>query len=423
MTSIVSAPKVPASWLRVRSTCRSCGSSELERFLDLGEVPLANSFLVPSEANRAEPRFPLEVHFCSACSLVQLRHVVSPEVLFSHYLYRTGTNTTIFEHNQRLAEHVTQSLGLTSEDLVLEVASNDGSLLSCFRQRGIRVLGVDPARNIAELARLAGVETWAEFFDARVAEQVRREIGPARAVIANNVLAHVDDTVGLLEACRSVLAPGGFVVVEVPYLAEMLERLEYDTIYHEHLCYFSVTALVRLFERAGLHLHRVERIPIHGGSLRLWAGDGRPNGKDDSVQMLLTQERACGLDRLDPYMEFAYRVEQNRRRLTDLLADLKRQGKSVAGYGAPAKGNTLLSYCGLTTDNIPYTVDRSELKVGKLTPGSRIPILPVETVFQRQPDFVLILAWNFAGEIMEFLQPYRARGGRFILPIPEPKIV
>jgi SAM-dependent methyltransferase len=365
----------------------------------------------------------LEVFFCSDCTLVQLCHVVSPEVLFSHYLYRTGTNTTIFEHNQALAEKVTQVLRLTSQDLVSEVASNDGSLLSCFRQRGIRVLGVDPARNIAELARLAGVETWPEFFDQRVAERIRQEKGPARVLIANNVLAHVDDPVGFLSACRSAVASNGFVVVEVPYLAEMLERLEYDTIYHEHLCYFSLTALVHLFERAGLRLHRVERIPIHGGSLRLWASASQPDGKDDSVQMLLTQERACGLNRLDPYCEFACRVERNRRHLTGLLADLKQQGRTVAAYGAPAKGTTLLSYCGLTTEQIPYTVDRSELKVGKLTPGSHVPILPVETILQRQPDFVLILAWNFAEEIMDFLQPYRARGGRFILPIPEPKIL
>ncbi len=423
MASAVPVARAPATWVQVRSSCRSCGSTDLERFLNLGEVPLANAFVSPADRSKPEPTVPLEVYYCCGCSLIQLRHVVRPEVLFSHYLYRSGTNATIFDHNERLATQVIQGLQLTPEDLVVEAASNDGSLLTCFRQRGIRVLGVDPAQNLAELARLAGVETWADFFHAAVAERIRKEKGPARVVIANNVLAHVDEPVGFLTACHSALAPGGFVVVEVPYLAEMLEHLEYDTIYHEHLCYFSVTALVRLFERSGVHLHRVDRIPIHGGSLRLWASEAEPGGQDDSVQMLLTQERACGLDRLEPYMEFAYRVEQNRRRLTDLLADLRAQGKSVAGYGAPAKGTTLLNYCGLTEEDIPYTVDRSELKVGKLTPGGRIPILPVETIFQRQPDFVLILAWNFAAEIMDFLQPYRARGGRFILPIPEPKIL
>lgn len=409
--------------VRVRSTCRACGSLKLERFLDLGELPLANAFVSLSDKYQPALTVPLEVYCCCDCSLVQLRHVVDPDRIFSHYLYRSGTNATIFDHNERLAAQVIQKLKLASEDLVVEVASNDGSLLSCFRQRGLRVLGVDPARNIAELARLAGVETWPEFFDQRVAERIRQEKGLARVVIANNVLAHVDEPVDFLAACHAALAPGGFVVIEVPYLVEMLEHLEYDTIYHEHLCYFSVTALVRLLERAGLHLHRVERIPIHGGSLRLWTSVSQPDGKDDLVQMLLTQERACGLDRLEPYLEFAHRVGQNRRRLTGLLADLKAQGKTVAGYGAPAKGTILLSYCGLTTEQIPYTVDRSELKVGKLTPGSHIPILPVETIFQRQPDFVLILAWNFAEEIMEFLRPYRARGGRFILPIPEPKIL
>jgi len=414
--------EVAASCVQVRSTCRSCGSPDLERFLNLGELPLANAFVSSSDGDPGLT-VPLEVFYCCGCSLVQIRHVVDPDALFSHYLYRSGTNATIFDHNERLALALIEKLKLSSDDLVVEVASNDGSLLSCFLQRGIQVLGVDPARNLAELARMAGVETWTDFFGPQVAAQIRKKKGPARAIIANNVLAHVDDTVGFLSACRLALAPGGFVVLEVPYLAEMLERLEYDTIYHEHLCYFSVTALVRLFERAGLHLHRVDRVPIHGGSLRLWASDTEPGGEDDSVQMLLMQERACELDRLEPYMEFAYRVEQNRRRLTDLLANLRAQGKSLAGYGAPAKGTTLLNYCGLTAADIPYTVDRSELKVGKLTPGGRIPILPVETIFQRQPDFVLILAWNFAEEIMRFLQPYRARGGRFILPIPEPKIL
>ncbi len=410
-------------WVRFRPDCRACGSGDLEPFLDLGPVPLANSFLAPNEERQAATRVPLEVYFCRGCSLVQLRHVVAPEILFSHYLYRTGTNRTILQHNQRLAEAVTCALALTSDDLVVEAASNDGSLLSCFLKSGIRVLGVDPARNIAELARMAGIETWTEFFDRAVAARILSEKGPARAVIANNVLAHVDDPVEFLAACGELLARSGYVVIEVPYLAEMLEHLEYDTIYHKHLCYLSVTALVHLFERAGLHLQRVERIPIHGGSLRLWASRDDLGLHDDSVEVLLTQERACGLDRLEPYREFARRVAQNQRRLVGLLTELKRQRRTVAAYGAPAKGTILLNSCGLTTELIPYTVDRSDLKLGKLVPGSCIPIRPVETIFQQQPDVVLLLAWNFADEIMEYLAPYRARGGRFLLPIPEPKIL
>ncbi len=406
-----------------RSECRACRGKRLKLFLNLGTVPLANSFLAAEQLAQPELRFPLEVYFCEDCCLVQLVHVVNPEVLFSHYIYRTGTNQTIAEHNRRLAETVVNERKLGPKELVVEVASNDGSLLSCFRERGVRTLGVEPAKNIAQIARDAGIETLNEFFDAASAAKILAGHGQASAVIANNVLAHVDATVEFLSHCKKILRPDGRVIIEVPYLGEMLERLEYDTVYHEHLCYFSVTALMRLFAEAGLLLDRMDHVPIHGGSLRLWGKYSDNSGHGASVLEMAEKEKKAGLASFSRYAEFARHVQKNREELRALLSRLKKEGKSVAGYGAPAKGNTLLCYCGIGTDLIPYTVDLSPLKVGLYTPGSHIPVAPVQRIFDEQPDYVVILAWNFAPEIMKFLQPLKEKGTRFILPIPEPKVL
>jgi len=409
--------------MRVRSTCRCCGASRLTHVLSLGEVPLANSFLQSSQLSDPEPRFPLELYYCEECTLVQLIHVVHPEVLFSNYIYRSGTSSTLVEHNAELAASVVRYLQLKSTDLVVEVASNDGSLLKAFRPHGVRTLGVEPATNIAEIARSEGIETRNEFFDSACAERIVKESGPATVILANNVLAHVDESVDFLRGFARLLKPGGRVVVEAPYLRDMLERLEYDTIYHEHLCYFSVTALMRLFANAGLALDRVDRVTIHGGSLRVWARHAAEGPHSESVRQMAEEERTIGISQLSACRKFAAGVEQNRTALLRLLGELQAQGKRIAGYGAPAKGNTLLCYCGVGTNFLPYTVDKSPLKVGMFTPGSRIPVAPFEKILEDQPDYVLILAWNFAPEIITSLKAYQERGGRFILPIPEPKIV
>jgi dTDP-4-dehydrorhamnose 3,5-epimerase-like enzyme/SAM-dependent methyltransferase len=409
--------------VRMRSTCRACGGDRLIRFLSLGELPLANSFLSSEQLRQPELRLPLEVYFCSDCHLVQLLHVVNREILFGEYIYRTGTNQTIARHNAALAQEVVRKLGLSSDSLVLEVGSNDGGLLQCFRQLGVRILGVEPARNIAQLAREAGIETINEFFDARSAAEIGRRRGLADVVIANNVLAHVDSPVEFLAACKSLLKPQGRVLYEAPYLLDLLERMAYDTIYHEHLCYFAVEPLVRLFTEAGLTLDHVDRTEIHGGSLRMWGKHADDSGPDESVQKLCAMERQAGLNRLETYQAFARRVERNRGRLRELLSSLKSEGKIVVGYGAPAKGNTLLCYCGIGTDWVRYTTDRSILKIGLYTPGSHIPVKPVEQIWREQPDYILILPWNFAAEIMENLSAFTQKGGRFILPIPEPEIV
>lgn len=409
---------------RQRTTCRCCEGTELELVLDLGEQPLANAFLRHPSEFAAEQRYPLVLYVCRHCALVQLVDVIDPAVLFSHYLYVTGTSETIAAHNRGYARTVTDLLALGASDLVVEVASNDGSLLQAFRELGSRVLGVEPAANIAALAEAAGIPTEVVFFSSAEGQRLRAVHGPARAVVGNNVLAHVDDPVGFLAGAAALIADDGLVVVEVPWLGEMLDRLEYDTIYHEHLSYFSVSALMRIAERAGLRVVRVDRVPVHGGSIRVYAaraGDGQ--GHAPEVLAFAERERADGLADAQGLRGFAERVAANREALLGLLRPLRAAGATIAAYGAPAKGNTLLNYCGIDTGLIDYAVDRNPLKQGLYTPGQHLPVPPVQVLLERQPDYLLILAWNFAEEILAQQAEYARRGGQFILPLPEPRIL
>jgi hypothetical protein len=407
-----------------RADCRSCGNTQLHSFLSLGPTPLANSFLRSPDEFEGEASYPLDVVFCPRCSLVQILDVVDPETLFRDYIYVTGTSTTIAEHNVGYARTVVDLLAMDSDDLVVEVASNDGSLLRRFQDHGVRTLGVEPATNVAAMARAAGVDTVNRFFDEEAGRELRAEYGPARAVIGNNVLAHVDDTGGFLRGVRALLADDGLAVIEVPYLMEFIDRLEYDTVYHEHLCYFSVQALLHLCESAGLRLVRGDDVPVHGGSIRIYAApDSVVTDHHESVLVRCAQEEAAGLADPARYDRFAADVQAQRAELRNQLTRLKEEGQTLAAYGAPAKGNTLLNFCGIGTDLIPYTVDRSPLKTGTYTPGSHIPVLEVDVLLDRQPDVVVILAWNFADEIMAQQQEYRERGGRFLLPLPHPRLV
>lgn len=387
-------------------------------FLSLGDQPLANSFLAIPDEFLIEPRYPLDVYFCETCTLVQLADVIDPGALFRNYIYVTGTSETMAAHNAAYAQTVVELLGLGARDLVVEVASNDGSLLRHFQSFGVRVLGIEPASNLANVARAIGIETVDEFFDLETSRRVRESYGKAKAIIANNVLAHVDDTRDFLCGAHHLLDDDGLLVIEVPYLGELLERLEYDTIYHEHLCYFSVTALLRLYEAAGLSIRRIDQVPVHGGSLRVYASRQGPVGKE--VLEFAAAERARGFNRLVSYERFAAAVEENRGSLLTLLCDLRSSGRSLAAYGAPAKGNTLLNYCGIDTNLIPFTVDRNERKVGLYTPGSHIPVRRVSALTESRPDYTLILAWNFAAEIMRQQRAYQEMGGHFITPVPRP---
>ena len=396
----------------------------MKMFLSLGPTPLANSFLRSPGEFGSEMSYPLDVYFCMDCSLVQLVHVVDPSLLFSNYLYVTGTASTILLHNRKYAQTAVELIGLKKGDLVVEIASNDGSLLNCFKELGVRTLGIEPAENIAEMANSCGVETINRFFDSRVACDIRASHGPARAVVANNVLAHVDDTQDFLRGCAELLGTDGLVMIEVPSLKEFVDRVEFDTVYHEHLCYFSVGSLARLCEESGLSIIRVDRVPIHGGSLRIYAGrKNRYESHSKDVLAMVESERACGLTLFETFAGFETKVRDTRRKLRTMLSSLKDEGNTIAGYGAPAKGNTLLNYCGIGKGILDFIVDKNPLKCGLYTPGTHLTVLPVSTVLERQPDYLLILAWNFADEISAQQVEYRSRGGKFIVPIPEPMII
>lgn len=384
---------------------------------------MANAFLGKESEFATEKQFPLDLYLCETCGLVQLLDVIDPETLFRNYVYVTGTSTTMAAHNKAYAATVTERLGLGKDDLVVEVASNDGSLLRYFDSHGVRTLGIEPARNIARIAREAGIATVEEFFTSTLARELRDAYGSARAIIANNVLAHVDDTRDFLFGARTLLAPDGLLVVEVPWLGKLVANLEYDTVYHEHLCYFSLTALSQIYSAAGLSVVDVEHVSVHGGSLRVYASPAPRESGTASVANLLAEEAAAGLRNPSRLERFARDVSRQRSELRALLESLKSDGKTVAGYGAPAKGNTLLQYCNITPTMLPYTVDRNSLKVGCFTPGTHIPVLPVDTLAVRRPDYLLILAWNFADEIMGQQAEYRAAGGRFIVPLPVPRII
>ncbi len=407
-----------------RSTCRACGSNRLRSIIDLGPTPLANSFLRSRAEFADEESFPLGVYLCEGCALLQLLDVVDPEVLFRDYIYVTGTADSIMTHNREYADSVTKLLGLGPKDLVVEVASNNGKLLKCFQELGVKTLGVEPATNIAQMANEDGVETVNEFFSSQTAPAIRSAYGPAKAVIGNNVLAHVDDTKGFLHGCKMLLADDGFVITEVPYLREFVDKTEFDTVYHEHLCYFGVNSLIRLCDSVGLSIRRIDEVSVHGGSIRMYA-ERSENGNGHAAEVLdmAKSEERAGLTRFETFVEFADRVKRIRGDLVRLIKRLRAAGYSIAAYGAPAKGNTLLNYCGINAGLIEFTVDKNPLKVGMFTPGAHLPVLPVSALLEHQPDYVLILAWNFADEIIEQQQEYRSRGGRFIIPIPEPRIV
>ncbi|HEX8243787.1 MAG TPA: class I SAM-dependent methyltransferase [Longimicrobium sp.] len=407
------------------SGCRACGARELVPVLSLGRTPLANALLTAGELQAPEATYPLELVFCPGCSLVQITETVPPEELFGEYFYFSSFSDTMLRHAEGLVERMVAERGLGPQSLAAEVASNDGYLLQYYLRAGVPVLGIEPASNIAKVAEEErGVRTVCAFFGAETAARLAADGFAADVVHANNVLAHVADLNGVVEGFRTLLKPGGTTSIEVPYVKDMVDGTEFDTIYHEHLCYFSLTALDRLFRHHGLAIWKVERLPIHGGSLRVFATPaGSAPAPRESVRALLAEEQGWGVDRPEFYLGFAGRVERLKRELCALVADLKRQGKRIAAYGASAKGSTLLNYFGIGAETLDFVADRSTVKQGHFTPGTHLPIRPPEALLEAQPDHVLLLTWNFADEILAQQAEYRRRGGRFIVPIPTLRVV
>jgi SAM-dependent methyltransferase len=405
----------------VHATCRSCGQIGLTPILSLGTTPLANRLLSADELELAEPKYPLDLVVCPGCALVQITETVPPEELFGEYSYFSSFSDAMLEHAHSLVRRVIKERKLNYRSLVIEIASNDGYLLQYYQQADVPVLGIEPAVNIAEYAQSErGIPTLPRFFSRELALSIEECGQPADVVHANNVLAHVADLNGFVAGLRRVLKPGGVGIIEVPYVRDLVERVEFDTIYHEHLCYFSLTSLECLFSQHGLVLKDVERLPIHGGSLRLFVG--RQGARGASVDSLLTEEAALGINRPEYYRDFGQRVEQLRGDLVALLEKLKSQGFRIAAYGASAKGSTLLNYCGIGSDTIDFVVDRSTVKQGRYTPGTHLAIHSPAKLTEDNPDYALLLSWNFADEILSQQDRYRQEGGRFIIPIPNVRV-
>jgi SAM-dependent methyltransferase len=407
--------------------CRFCGTALSHTFLDLGVQPLANSYVSAEQSATAmEPFYPLHVRVCEGCFLVQLPEMATPEQIFGHYAYLSSTSSSWLEHCRRFVGQASEWAALMPEDLVVEVASNDGYLLRYFVERGQRVLGIEPAANVAAIAERAGVPTLARFFGTACADDLVREGKRAKLLVGNNVLAHVPDINDFVEGLRRLLAPRGVLSMEFPHLLELMRLNQFDTIYHEHFSYLSLGTVIRVFGAHGLRVFDTQKLPTHGGSLRVLAchdDDGEARKVDPSVARILLEEAGAGLGDLAAYLGFTERVRQTKWALLELLIGLRRQGKRVVGYGAPAKGNTLLNYCGVRTDLVAYTVDRNPLKQGTYLPGTRIPVRSPDVIFEERPDFVLVLPWNLEAEILQQMAAVRDWGGRFIVPAPEPRIL
>lgn len=409
---------------RPRKICRVCDGKRLVKFLDLGRMPLVNRYLVRADLKRSEHAFPLELMFCRDCSLSQLSVVVDPKVLYSEYDYHSSISMTFQKHCEEMAFSLHRQFRLTKRDLIVEIASNDGCLLSKFKRLGCAVQGIEPARNLAYQARKMGLSTLHAFWGREAAEQVKKERGLAKLILATNVLAHVDDLQEFLSSVASLLKPTGAFIFEVPYMVNFMNRAEFDTAYHEHLSYFLLRPLQRALQAGGLHLADVQEFDIHGGSIRVTArpiaARARPTA---NVNRLLGWEKELGLLEEKTYLRFASHVSVLRDELIAFLRALKARRRTIAAYGASAKGNVLLNYCGIGKDLLEYVVDDTPAKQGKFYPGNHLPIVNRNHFRKNPPDYLLLLAWNFVDELVKNTDAFKARGGRYIIPIPSLRVI
>ena len=406
-------------------TCRFCSAPLRHTFVDLGMSPLCESYVPPERLGEMEPFYPLHARVCEHCLLVQLEEFVAPEQIFSEYAYFSSYSDSWVAHAREYVDSVVGRFGLGPDSQVVELASNDGYLLQHVVHRGIPALGVEPAANVAEVARERGVETVVEFFGRELASTLVAQGRQADLLVANNVFAHVPDLNDFAAGMERVLAPGGVITIEFPHLARLIDENQFDTIYHEHFSYFSFLSARTVLRAHGLEVFDVDELSTHGGSLRVYAqrSEGAGHGVSPRVAELTQREHELGLDRLEGHLGFAPRVTETKWRLLEFLIACRRDGKRIAGYGAPGKGNTLLNYCGIRTDLLEFTVDRNPYKQGQFLPGTRIPIHDPEELERVRPDFILILPWNLTDEIVAQLSHLRDRGARFVVPIPEVRVI
>lgn len=405
-------------------SCRMCKGSGLTKFLDLGFTPPADQFLRKEQLHDPEVYYPLEVLICNDCGLSQLSYIVSPEILYRHdYPYEASITKTGHSHWAEFAKTVVKRFKLSKKDLVIDIGSNVGVLLEEFKSNGTRILGIDPASNIVRIAEKRGIETLNEFFNLDVAKQVLSKYGKASVITATNVFAHIDDLDDLMKSVNLLLDKEGIFIVEAPYFLNLIKNLEYDTIYHEHLSYLAVKPMLKFFSRFGMEIIEIEERDIHGGSFRVYVSRKGKRKVSININKFLKIEKSRGIFDIDKLNQFAIEVNKNRDDLNKLLRELKNKNKRIAGVSAPAKGMTLLNYCRIGPEILEYVTEKSTLKIGRYTPGTHIPVTSDERLIKDMPDYALLLAWNFADEIINNLKEYRNKGGKFIIPIPKPKII
>lgn len=404
--------------------CRLCKKNNLVKVLTLGPTPLANAFLTKTQCDQPEIYYPLDVYFCRSCTLVQLGHVVNPKVLFANYVYASSTSPVFVKHFEDFANTVIDRYFQQLPGLVVDIGSNDGILLQHFRRRGCKILGIEPAKNIARLAQKKGVPTLSAFFNQAVAKKIVKKVGQATIITATNVFAHIDDLDEVMHGVKILLKRDGIFIIEVPHLAELIRQNLFDTIYHEHLSYFALAPLLTYFRGEGMRVIAVEKVASHGGSLRIFVTSNKSDRQvTNSVAKIIMEEIKLGLAFLETYRNFAKQILINKASLISLLSQLVTKGYKIAGYGAPAKGNTLLNFFNIGCETLDFIVDDSPLKQGLYTPGKRIPVLSSHALYEKKPDYLLILAWNFSQSIVEKNERFKKIGGKFVIPVPIPKII